>query len=177
MSELIELLQKYLEIDEGKSKKPYKDSKGIWTIGIGRNLESPGLSLKEMQRFGENNFYQDKSFVSISCARNFILSPLSDEEIHYLLDNDIKRVIEELKLQYEWFLSLSIARQYVICNMYFQLGQYKFRKFKNLIKSLELKDYDLAAKEMLDSKWAKSDSPARAKRLHKIMLSNFVEGK
>ncbi len=36
-------LQKELERDEGRRNKPYKDSKGILTIGVGWNLEEKGL--------------------------------------------------------------------------------------------------------------------------------------
>jgi len=39
----IDLLERDLIRDEGKRNKPYKDSKGILTIGIGHNLEE-GIS-------------------------------------------------------------------------------------------------------------------------------------
>lgn len=42
-------LRAYLEREEGKRKFPYRCSEGILTIGIGRNLESKGLSEEEIQ--------------------------------------------------------------------------------------------------------------------------------
>lgn len=38
-----DLLRQNLVIDEGYKKKPYPDSKGILSIGVGRNLEADGL--------------------------------------------------------------------------------------------------------------------------------------
>ena len=37
------------------------------------------------------------------------------------------------------------------------------------------KDWDKAADEMLDSKWAKNDSPARAKRTAQMMRTGSIE--
>ena len=42
--------------------------------------------------------------------------------------------------------------------------------FGRMLAAMERGDYDTAAKEMLDSKWAKQDSPARARRLAKVMV-------
>ena len=39
-----------------------------------------------------------------------------------------------------------------------------------LLAAIERGDYDTAGKEMMDSKWARSDSPARAQRLRKMMV-------
>jgi len=43
----MEAFKKMLVIDEGKRLKVYRDSKGIPTIGIGRNLEGRGISESE----------------------------------------------------------------------------------------------------------------------------------
>jgi len=37
-------LEKLLAEDEGKRLKMYQDTKGIWTVGIGHNLEEKGIS-------------------------------------------------------------------------------------------------------------------------------------
>lgn len=41
------LLKNMLVEEEGYRQFPYKDTKGILTIGIGRNLESKGVSMSE----------------------------------------------------------------------------------------------------------------------------------
>ena len=58
--------------------------------------------------------------------------------------------------------------QEVLYEMYYQMGGSLF-KFKKTLKHLELGDYPLAAKEMLDSKWA-VQTPNRAKK-----LANYVK--
>lgn len=40
---------------EGVKTKPYRDSKGILTIGVGRNLESIGLNIAEIDFLLEND--------------------------------------------------------------------------------------------------------------------------
>ena len=49
--------------------------------------------------------------------------------------------------------------------MAYQLGKSGLGKFNNFITALNDYDYSGAIKEMLDSKWAKKDSPERAKEL------------
>ena len=41
--------------------------------------------------------------------------------------------------------------------------------FRNMLAAMEKADWEEAAKEMLDSKWAKKDSPQRANRLADIV--------
>ncbi len=50
----LEICQAQLPIDEGKRSKPYKDSVGILTIGVGRNLEK-GLSEDEIALLLQND--------------------------------------------------------------------------------------------------------------------------
>ena len=50
-------------------------------------------------------------------------------------------------------------------NLSYQLGVSGFNKFKKTIFLLAHKDYKGASTEMLDSKWARVDTPARAKEL------------
>jgi len=44
-----------LQLDEGLATKAYHDSTGIITIGIGRNLENPGLSADEVELLYRND--------------------------------------------------------------------------------------------------------------------------
>lgn len=44
-----------LTIDEDKRSKPYRDTKGILTIGIGRNLDDVGLSDDEIVYLANND--------------------------------------------------------------------------------------------------------------------------
>jgi len=79
---------------------------------------------------------------------------LSEAEIDYLLNNDINRCIGELS-GFVWFPDLSEARQNAIVDMVFNLGITRFKGFKNAITAMSKSDFETAADEFYDSRWAK----------------------
>ena len=79
---------------------------------------------------------------------------LSDDEIGYLLNNDIKRVREELTEAYYWFAGLDEARQAAMIDISFNLGQTRLRGFVKSLEAIAREDFDTAADEFMDSKWS-----------------------
>lgn len=79
---------------------------------------------------------------------------LSEAEIDYLLNNDINRCIGELS-GFVWFPDLNQERQNAIIDMVFNLGITRFKGFKNAIDAMAKSDFDTAADEFYDSRWAK----------------------
>jgi lysozyme len=79
---------------------------------------------------------------------------LSDDEIDYLLLNDIKRCQAEL-LAFAWFVDLDDVRKDAITNLLFNLGMTRLLGFKNALQAMERADYLTAADEFMDSRWAK----------------------
>lgn len=128
-------LYELLEKDEGYRQFPYKDTRGNTTVGIGRNLESRGISR---------------------------------DEALYLLQNDVKAVVSELLHVYLWVNNLSDVRKIVLINMAFNMGVPELLQFRSMWNALEARNYELAAKEMLNSEWAKQ-VPNRAERLAHFM--------
>ena len=63
----------------------------------------------------------------------------------------------------------------VVAAMCFQLGRDGTRKFHKMIKAINDRDYVLAAKEMLDSKWAK-ETPRRAHAMASLMAGASTGG-
>lgn len=51
----IDIVKAQLQIDEGKRRKPYVDTRGRMTIGIGRNLTDKGLSAAEINILFDND--------------------------------------------------------------------------------------------------------------------------
>lgn len=92
---------------------------------------------------------------------------LSDDEINLLLANDIKRCMDEAML-YPFYPKLDEARQAVIISMLFNLGRPNFDKFQNFQAALLVGDYNLAANEMLNSRWA-TQVGHRANHLSQMM--------
>ena len=79
---------------------------------------------------------------------------LSDDEIDYLLSNDIKRVREELTEEYYWFAGLDEARQDAMIDISFNLGQTRLRGFVKSLEAMAREDFDTAADEFMDARWA-----------------------
>jgi len=93
----------------------------------------------------------------VGCGRNIDRDGglgLSDDEIDYLLQNDIKRCRDELNNEYTWFKRLDAVRQDAIIDLFFNLGATRFRQFKKAIGYLESDDYIMSAAEFLDSRWS-----------------------
>jgi lysozyme len=117
--------------DEGVRLKPYRDTVGKLTIGVGRNLDDVGIS---------------------------------KEEAYILLKNDLNKAATALFTAFPWVKVLSEARIAALINMAFNLGIGGLAGFKNFLKALKEENFSLAAKEMLDSKWAEQVG-SRAYRL------------
>ncbi len=79
---------------------------------------------------------------------------LSDDEIEYLLNNDIKRVREELEDTYFWFPALNEARQDAMIDICFNLGLTRLRGFVKAIEAMSREQFDIAADEFMDSRWS-----------------------
>ena len=107
-------------------------------------------------------------FTSIGVGRNLEAKGISFEEAMYLLDNDIKEYVEEVKNRIPLFDTLSTNRQNVLVNMAFNLGIYGLLRFKKMLLAVEKQDWDEAANQMLDSRWSKQVGN-RSKELADIM--------
>lgn len=84
-----------------------------------------------------------------------------------LLTHNIMTCAEKLS-NYNWFNNLDNVRQRVIINMTFNLGLNGMFKFKKMIAAIKDKNFELASKEMLDSRWALQVG-GRANRLSDTM--------
>jgi len=92
--------------------------------------------------------------LTIGYGRNLEDRGITGLEAEYLLENDIAKVLRELRLNLPCWEHLSDVRQVVLADMCFNLGLNGLLKFKRMIRALEDKHYIDAAKEMLDSVWA-----------------------
>lgn len=118
-----------LKIDEGcvKNKSglhiPYRDSEGYLTIGYGALID------------------EDKG------------GGLYEEEAEFILRNRIKLTERELLNKYPWMSVLTPPQWEAVTNMAFNLGVPTFSQFKNMLASLEARDFEAAAEHAKDSKW------------------------
>lgn len=161
--ETIAKLEEQLKSDEGYSLKVYKDSEGLDSIGIGRCLVTKGLTKAECNRLNLGVYSKDE-VIAILKVRG-----ITDEEARYLFENDVAQIQEDMNEHLSYFDLLPEMVKLVLLNMTFQNGIYGVLKYKNTLAFIKKGDYKSASVEMLDSTWAKIQSPNRAKKLSKIM--------
>jgi lysozyme len=123
---------------EGKVPHAYIDSLGFVSIGVGRLID---------KRKGGR---------------------LTDDEIDYLLENDIRRHTEQVIDALPWVADLDEPRKAVLIGMAFQMGLQGLLGFPITLSAVKEGRYADAARGMRNSKWAQQ-TPARVNRLAKQM--------
>ena len=97
---------------------------------------------------------------------------LSKEEARTVLAMKIEKIIShDLMLFQDVLPHLNEVRLAVLISMIYQLGAYGVKTFKNTLKAIKREDWREVHDQMLDSKWAREDSPNRAKKQAKMMLN------
>ena len=91
--------------------------------------------------------------LTIGYGRNLDDNGISEEEALIMMRNDIAVSHAELS-QYGWFRQLDEGRQGILINMHFNLGLPRLLTFRKMIAALDKGDYNEAAEQMLDSRWA-----------------------
>ena len=134
----IQLALEQLKIDEGCRLTAYQDTVGVWTIGYGH---TGGVKKgdKITQKEAEEFLLED----TLEAARDASTLPVG-------------------------FDGLNAVRQSVLINLAFNLGLTRLLNFKRFLAAVQVRDFDRAALEMLDSKWA-GQVGQRAIRLAKLM--------
>jgi len=142
--------------DEGMELKVYKDTLGIDTIGAGRNLKDRPLTVRQLQHLG------------LSDMQDIYDNGITLYGARYILRIDVDIAERELLDAHPCVKNLNAPRQMVCVNMAFNLGMPRLNKFKKMWSAIEDEDYNNAAVEMLDSRWAEQVK-GRATRLSDIM--------
>jgi lysozyme len=124
-------IEEQLIRDEGLRLKPYTDTVGKTTIGVGRNLTGQGISEAEAMAMLESD---------IAANRKAVLDALP------------------------WTAQLPESRLAVLVEMAFNLGPTRLLNFEHMLAAIEKGDYTEAAKQGLDSLWARQVGQ-RANRL------------
>lgn len=150
-----EALEAELIRDEGKRLKAYKDSKGFWSIGIGRNLDGVGTAPLTRTK------------------ADVLANGINEAECDQLFDYDIDRTERDLDRGIPWWRSLDPVRQRVMLNMCFNMGwgegtPHGLHTFVNTLGRIQRGEYSRAADGMLSSKWA-TEVGIRATRLASMM--------
>ena len=132
-----------VRVHEGLVLTVYKDTLGIDTIGIGRNLQDRGISKEELD-------YMDIPSIDAVYEHG-----ITEADAYYLATNDIAIVENELARAKPCVYDLDAVRQLIVMDMAFNMGVPRLCKFKKMWAAIEAGDFDTASVEMLDSRWAR----------------------
>lgn len=125
--------------DEGEVLHAYQDNLGYWTIGIGHLID---------KRKGGG---------------------ISKKISRLIFQDDVEEKEAQLRLNLPWYDTLNEARRGVLLNMCFQMGVHGVLSFPHALACAQAGDWEGAAAGLLDSMWAKEQTPERAKRLSEQM--------
>lgn len=120
--EMIELKAQLVN-DEGYMASAYQDTKGFWTIGVGRLIDA---------RLG---------------------GKLSDDEIDYLFENDVKNAEQTCQRLFPVYPSFTKNQRLALINMAFNLGFKRLKKFTKMIVCVNNGDWEGAKREAVASLW------------------------
>jgi len=111
--------------------------------------------------------------LTVGIGRNLSDRGISLNEANYLLDEDITYFYTKLSQFLPFFRRLDDNRQIALIDMCFNVGLQGFLNFKQMMLALESEDYERAAQEMLNSKWA-DQVGARAHQLAEIVRTGNI---
>lgn len=110
--------------------------------------------------------YEDsEGIITIGIGHNLEANSVSDDIIQRWFEEDIQRAYTSLVVSFPWMEDVDQVRKEAFVNMVFNLGIYRFKKFKRMLhyakqatlsrdKGELQSNWDLCAVEALDSKWA-----------------------
>jgi lysozyme len=154
--------KKVIEAEEGVRLKSYKDKLGFKTIGTGFNMDQTGA--KKLWK---------EAGVSVSFDDAYNGTPISEEDSAKLFELTYNKVREQANDVVSNYTDLSPNRQAVIDSLIFQMGVTGAKKFKKFREAVERGDWERAAEELLDSKFARTDAPNRARRAAEMIRGDL----
>lgn len=98
-------------------------------------------------------YFDTEGIMTIGWGRNLRDNGIRQDEADLMFDNDFD-YCEKMLSHYDWYIYQPDSVQAALINMCFNLGITRLKGFKRMIAALENKNYALAAKEALNSKWA-----------------------
>ena len=127
----INKLREQLIIDEGVKYEVYNDHLGYPTFGIGH------LITQADEEYGKP-----------------VGTKVTEERVNAVFDKDVMIYVSEAKKVFPNLDELPEEAQQVIVNMTFNMGAPRLSKFKKFIAGVNAGDWNTAAVEMMDSRWA-----------------------
>ena len=138
----LDKLKEEIKEDEGYKNEIYLDHLSLKTLGVGHLLKEtdPEYDLE-------------------------VGTHIDDERVNELFEEDLNITLDECRKLYYDFDELPDEAQLIIANMMFNMGRPRLSRFHKMKRAVDNREWEVASKEMADSKWHNQDVPNRAKRL------------
>jgi lysozyme len=156
-------LRAELSRDEDRVNHPYRDSKGILTVGVGWNLDANGIPPQVKVLLTDPGDPLDPTYI------------WPEPAIDALLDIGIERAETGLDHLLPDWRDMDPVRQRVCLNMCFNMGEHTLGEFHNTLAAIAAGNWAAAAEGMKESAWAKQVG-ARATRLIAAMQTGTMPG-
>lgn len=173
MKTIIDDMVPQLVLHEGLKLKPYKDTRGNWTVLVGYNLTARGWD------FIEQTLGRAVRPTGVTAALPFGDTTFTREDALAVLRADLVRFTQAVPVYYTDYHSLDDVRKRVVLDMAFNMG-FKALGFKNCIAAVHVRDWSRATREMYTSDWAHQvgDGPGgkrdRCDRLAQMLLTGQI---
>lgn len=117
------------------------------------NLERLTAQLKQHEGYRSEPYKDSVGILTIGYGRN-LENGIRKDEAEIMLHNDIKTAYKAAQGIVSNFDVLSDQRKEVLVNMVFNMGKGALLKFRKMRAAIERNDFERAADEMLNSRWA-----------------------
>lgn len=134
--------------EEGFSAMPYICTEGYPTVGYGQRIGPQG--------------------VDVSLYEFELPEPVARQ---WLSENI--RQLENILSRYSWYQQCNTDRASVLVSMAYQLGLSGLLRFRKMLAAIEDNDWEEAAREALDSRWAKQ-TPRRARHHAEVLRTGVL---
>lgn len=136
-------------------------------------FEAVKQSIKDDEALRLKMYRDSEGIETIGYGHNLRDKPISERAADMIFDDDFRDAVVGAHKVPEYH-ALCSARKAVIVEMVYNLGLPRFMGFVKTRKNIAEGNFDRAAIEMLDSKWA-TQVKGRAKRLARIMQTGVYE--
>jgi len=145
---------------------PYQDPDGIWTVGIGHNLEANGLP-PGICGDAPDGINWDDGVLPFLQSRG----GLTPTEIDALFQYDLTIAAQDLLVCLPNAGTLVTPRYAAMVDMVYNLGRAKLLKFNTFLHLMEIGQYAAAAQDLLNNTAVAKQLPKRYGRLAQIITS------
>ncbi len=119
------------------------------------NVERLKNTLKRHEGYRGRIYKDTVGVLTIGYGRNLETVGITKAEADVLIANDIRDATRVAIALVPVFDELNDCRREVLVNMAYNLGAVRLRAFKKTLAAVNAFDFDVAADEMLDSRWAR----------------------